>query len=122
MSRQVAIGTVGLLVCVGLALAQDANKQSATVKLVDPDKGKMLVTLMDKDGGIKVVEYDIAKDVKFLDEKGKPLKDDKGKPITGKDALKLDRFKSDNNRPAVPISIAFNKDGSMKSIQFTPPK
>ena len=42
-------------------------------KLVDPDKGKMLVAITDKDGGIKIQEIDIGDKVAFLDEKGKPI-------------------------------------------------
>ena len=30
-------------------------------------------------------------------------------------------FQSPNNRPAVPVSITFNKDGGVKAIRLTPP-
>jgi hypothetical protein len=101
---------LALLFVAGIALAQDSDKLKATVKMVDAERGKMLVAIS-ADGGIRIKEFDLGKDVKFLDEKGKPLKG----------GLKSDKFKSDNNRPAVPISISFNKDGSMKSIRLTPP-
>lgn len=110
MFRKLMTAALGLLLAVTFALAQDANKQEATVKLVDPDRGKMLVAIV-KDGGIKIVEYDLGKDVKFLDEKGKPLKG----------GLKSDAFKSSNNRPAVPVTLTMNKDGGVKSIKLAPP-
>lgn len=101
---------LAIVVCTSLALAQDADKQAGTVKMVDAQRGLMLVAVL-RDGGIRILEYELGKDVKFIDEKGKPLKG----------GLKSDVFKSDNNRPAVPISISFNKDGGVKSIKLTPP-
>jgi hypothetical protein len=99
-----------LVLYVGFALAQDADKLNCTVKLVDVDKGKMLVTIV-KDGGIRVVEYDLGKEVKFVDQKGKPLKG----------GLAADAFKSATNRPATPVTITFNKDGGVKQIKLAPP-
>jgi hypothetical protein len=95
-----------LVLVVGSALAQN-NKQEATVKMVDPDKGKMLIAVV-KDGGISVKEVDIGKNVKFMDENGKPMKD----------GLKSDAFKSKNDRPAVPITMKFDKSGNLQSIQL----
>jgi len=107
MVRSVIGAAIVLLFGAGALMAQDASKY--TVKLVDPDKGKMLVTIY-KDGGIKVVEFDIGKDTKFLDQNGKPLKG----------GLKSDTFKSPNARPEVPIAMKFNNDGSVKSIKLKP--
>lgn len=112
--RNLLTAALALVFSAGVAFAQDADKLAGTVKLVDLDKGKMLVALATNEGGIagiKIVEYDLGKDVKFLDEKGKPLKGGLANPA----------FKSPNNRPAVPVSITFNKDGGVKGIRLTPP-
>jgi hypothetical protein len=106
--RKLIAAALALVLSAGLALAQE--KQEATVKMVDPQRGKMLVAVL-QDGGIRILEYDLGKDVKFLDEKGKPLKG----------GLKNQIFQSPNNRPAVPVSITFNKDGGVKGIRLTPP-
>ena len=108
--RNLLAASLALVFCAGLALAQDAEKLAATVKMVDPERGTMLVAVSFKDG-IKIVEYELGKGVKFLDEKGKPIKG----------GLGADVFKSSNNRPAVPVSITFNKDGGVKGIRLTPP-
>lgn len=108
--RKLFAASLALLFSAGLVVAQDPQKQDATIKMVDPQRGKMLVAVL-KDGGIRILEYDLGKDVKFLDEKGKPLKG----------GLKNDIFSSPNNRPAVPVSISFDKDGGVKSIKLTPP-
>jgi hypothetical protein len=107
MIQRLLTAAIAFLIITGLALAQTPDKLQATVKMVDPDKGKMLISIV-KDGAIKIVEYDLGKDVKFLDEKGKPIKG----------GLKSDVFKSDNNRPAVPITMSFTKDGGVKSVQL----
>lgn len=108
--RTLIAASLALVLSAGLALAQSPPKVEGTVKMVDPQRGKMLVALP-FDGGIKIVEYDLGKDVKFLDEKGNPLKN----------GLKNDIFKSPNNRPAIPISLSFGKDGGVKGVRLTPP-
>jgi hypothetical protein len=105
--RNLVAASLALVLAAGLALAQE--KQEGTVKMVDVERGRMLVAVP-FNGGIKIIEYDLGKDVKFVDEKGKPLKG----------GLKNDIFKSPNNRPAVPVSISFTKDGDVKGIKLTP--
>lgn len=98
---------------VGPALADDVQKMSATIKMVDVDKGVFLIAIV-KDGAITIKEQKMDENTKFLDVDGKAMED----------GFKSDVFKSDNNRINVPVSMKFEEvDGMMviKEIRLTPP-
>jgi hypothetical protein len=83
------------------------GKMSAAVRLIDPDKRIMIVTVPVPDGQ-RIYQYGIPAGTKFLDQDGNPIK--KG--------VAADVFKSDIQRPDVPVTIKFDSSGKITSIKL----